>query len=218
MELNHYLTIVRQRWLVVLAVPLLTLLLSGVVALLTPAEYTATARVLVTRGVADEESTAGISAGGEDATAQDLPAIVTSSVFRTDVAAAETQAGRPLSESDLRGVFTASTQGRAVLITAQASTPEAAINLARTAVAQLTTNGLRYWGDTAANPQQPGLNVGVLDLPNDANHFNDLRYYLRQIGLRVAAALIVGFGLAFLLHFLAGVRRQPHKEISDATR
>lgn len=97
MELQHYLAILRRRWRLVAAVPLLAALFSLALALMRPPVYGLTARLLVTRGGAPEGSTAGLTAELEDKTAQDLPAIVGGAPFAQDVARELAARGRPLS-------------------------------------------------------------------------------------------------------------------------
>jgi hypothetical protein len=69
-------------------------------------------------------------------------------------------------------------------------------------VALLKKNGLRYWGDARATASAPGLNVGVLDLPDQAALLNGPRAILIDVALRALLALIVAVGLVFGLHYL----------------
>src|SRR5688572_29745053 len=94
MELYHYLDIIRRRWPIVAAVPLLVALISLIAALLQPARYGATARLLVTRpGIATVDA--------EDTLAYDLPAIVGGAPFAADVAAELARRGRPLDQAQV---------------------------------------------------------------------------------------------------------------------
>jgi hypothetical protein len=69
-------------------------------------------------------------------------------------------------------------------------------------VALLKANGLRYWGDPRATPNAPGLNVGVIDLPDQAALLNGPRAIMIDVALRALLALSVAVGLAFGLYYL----------------
>src|SRR5690349_14413585 len=103
MELHLYIDILRRHWRIVLAVPLLVALLSLAVALSRPPIYGVQSRLLVTRDNANT-SAAGRTAAGEDTTAEDLPAILDSAIFRHDLAQALAQRGQPVDERSLVGM------------------------------------------------------------------------------------------------------------------
>src|SRR5262249_53416770 len=92
MELYLYLDILRRRWPVVVATPLLVALISLGAALAQPPRYGATARLLVTRPLS-----AAVDA--EDTLAYDLPAIVGGKPFAADVTAELARRGRALDQA-----------------------------------------------------------------------------------------------------------------------
>ena len=51
MELRLYLSILRRRWWILVALPLLVAVISGVAAVRQPARYGTTVRLLITRGL-----------------------------------------------------------------------------------------------------------------------------------------------------------------------
>src|SRR4051794_17245184 len=106
MDLRLYLHILRRRWWLVVALPLLVALLSGAVALARPARYGTTARLLVTRSAVVDGSSAGLTDEGEDKTSLDLPAIVSGAPFRHDLAEALARNGRPVDEATLASAIT----------------------------------------------------------------------------------------------------------------
>jgi len=99
-----------------------------------------------------------------------------------------------------------------VTIAISAARPEQAVAIGPAMVALLKTNGLRYWGDPRATPGAPGLNVGVLDLPDQAALLNDSRAIMIDVTLRALLALIVAVGLAFGLHYLSANEEQSNIE------
>jgi hypothetical protein len=202
MELRLYLAILRRRWWVVVVIPLLIALVSGVVAISRPARYGLTARLLVTRGLAADGSTAGLTNQGEDKTAQDLPAIVSGAPFARDLTQELARRGSPLDAAALAGAIRASNQDHVVFIAVEAPRPEQAVAIAQAAVALIQSNGLRYWGDPRATPERPGLNVAALDLPAEATLLNGPRAIAQEVAVRALLALIAGVGLVFGLHYL----------------
>jgi hypothetical protein len=207
MELRLYLDIVRRRWWIVVAVPLLVALISGVVAASQPARYGLTLRLLVTRGPVADGSAAGLTDQGEDKTALDLPAIVSGATFRRDLAQELARRGRGLDDAALVGALQAMRQDNVVSIAITAARPDDAVAIGQATVALLKANGLRYWGDPRATPGSPGLNVGVLDLPERAALLNGPRAIATEVGLRALLALLAAIGVAFGLHYLEEGRR-----------
>jgi capsular polysaccharide biosynthesis protein len=207
MELRTYVAIVRRRWVMVLALPLLVGLLSLVVGLARPAAYTVAVRLLVTRGDAPAESTAGLTGEGEDKTAQDLPAIVSGAPFAEDVAQELARRGRTVSPAAVRQSIQAADDQHVVYLSVTSADPAEAAAIAEAAVAAIKANGLRYWGDPRATPEHPGLNVGVLDPPAQASRVNGPRAIASEAALRALLGLIAGVGLAFGLHYLDEGRR-----------
>ncbi|MFN8502925.1 Wzz/FepE/Etk N-terminal domain-containing protein [Kouleothrix sp.] len=196
MELRQYFDILRRRWRLLALVPALVALLSIATALTQPARYGTAMRLLVTRD-SQAPGQAGLSDRGEDTTAQDLPAIVQSSVFRADLAAALGQQG-----NEPGATLTASFSEHTVSIGILASSPAAASGTADAALALLREHGLRYWGVANAPGAQPGLNIGVLDPPGPPVRLNGLRAVALDAALRALLGLGAAAGLALLLHRL----------------
>jgi capsular polysaccharide biosynthesis protein len=201
MELRLYLAILRRRWWILVALPLLVAAISGVAAAGQPARYGTTVRLLVTRGAIAGDDAAGLTDQGEDKTALDLPAIISGATFRSDLARELTSTGHPIDEALLVGALNGIRQDNVVTIAISAAQPADAVAIGPAMVALLKTNGLRYWGDPRAVPGAPGLNVGVLDLPDQAALLNGPRAVVIDVVLRALLALIVAVGLAFGLHY-----------------
>ncbi|HEX9369628.1 MAG TPA: hypothetical protein VF897_01430, partial [Roseiflexaceae bacterium] len=171
-----------------------------------PARYGLTTRLLVTRAAASDGGV-GLSDRGEDKTALDLPAIVESATFRRDLAEELARRGRPIDEHALVGALRASTQDRVVVIAVEAAGPDDAVAIGEATVGLVQRNGLRYWGDPHATPASPGLDVGVLDPPQQAARLNGPRAIALEVGLRALLALAAAVGLVFALHYLDAGRR-----------
>ncbi len=212
MELQHYLAILRRRWRLVAAVPLLAALFSLALALMRPPVYGLTARLLVTRGGAPEGSTAGLTAELEDKTAQDLPAIVGGAPFAQDVARELAARGRPLSQAAVAQALHGANDLHVVYLAVTAADPADAVAIADAAVMLIKTNGLRYWGETQATPASPGLNVAVLELPVQAARLDGPRTIAIDIALRALLGLAAGVGIAFALHYLEARPAADHRE------
>ena len=212
MELRLYLAILRRRWWILVALPLLVAVISGVAAVRQPARYGTTVRLLITRGLIAGDGAAVMTDQGEDKTALDLPAIISGATFRSDLARELTSTGHPIDEVALAGALSGIRQDNVVTIAISAARPEQAVAIGPAMVALLKTNGLRYWGDPRATPGAPGLNVGVLDLPDQAALLNDSRAIMIDVTLRALLALIVAVGLAFGLHYLSANEEQSNIE------
>ena len=206
MEVRLYLAIVRRSWWLVVLVPVLAALISAGVALMRPARYSTSVRLLITRGVTPDDSTAGLSSGGEDSTAQDLAAIVSGMTFKRDLTQELAQAGYPVDERVVAQSIQASNQQRIVSIVITAPQPDDAVAIAQGAIDLLQRNGLRYWGETRVNAEQPGINVGVLDPPAPATPVDTPRTIAREIILRAVVGLLAGIGLAFTRYYIDGQR------------
>ncbi len=205
MELRLYLKILRRRWWILLALPLLVAIMSAVAAASQPARYGTTVRLLITRGPIAGDDAAGLTDQGEDKTALDLPAIISGATFRNDLARELALHGHPIDAAALAGTFNGIRQDNVVTIAISAAHPEDALAIGPAMVALLKANGLRYWGDPRATPSAPGLNVGVLDLPDQAALLNGPRTIVIDVALRALLALIVAVGLAFGLHYLGAL-------------
>jgi capsular polysaccharide biosynthesis protein len=212
MELRLYLHILRQRWWIVAAVPLLVALISALVAFGRPPRYGLTLRLLVTRASLAGDDTAGLTDQGEDKTALDLPAILSGAIFRRDLAAELARRGRPLADAELVGALKAERQEHVVTVAVEAARAEDAVAIGQAVVALIKTNGLGYWGDSRATPDQPGLNVGVLDLPEQAILLNGPRAIAIDTALRALLALIAAVAIVFALRSLEAARNAQTPE------
>src|SRR5215203_3567990 len=105
MELRLYLTILRRRWWILVALPLAVAVLSGVAAANLPARYGTTVRLLITRGPIAGDNATGLTDQGEDKTALDLPAIISGATFRSDLARELTGMGHPIDAAALVGAL-----------------------------------------------------------------------------------------------------------------
>jgi capsular polysaccharide biosynthesis protein len=202
MELRLYLAILRRRWWILAALPLLVAAISGLAAARQPARYGTTARLLITRGPIAGDNAAGLTDQGEDKTALDLPAIISGAPFRDDLARELARQGNPIDPAELAGALNGIRQDNVVTVAISAARPADAVAIGPAMVALLKANGLRYWGDPRAAPGASGLNVGVLDLPDQAVLLNGPRAIAIDIALRALLALIVAVGLAFGLYYL----------------
>ncbi|HJZ48064.1 MAG TPA: hypothetical protein VKE41_12890 [Roseiflexaceae bacterium] len=202
MELRLYLDILRRRWWLLVALPLLVALIGGIATADQPARYGTTVRLLITRGPIAGADGTGLTDLGEDKTALDLPAIASSATFRGDLARELARRGHPIDEAGLSGALSGVRQDNVVAIAITAARPEDAVAIGQAMVALLKANGLRYWGDPRATQGSPGLNVGVLDLPDQAALLNGPRAIAIDLALRALLALIAAVGLVFALHYL----------------
>jgi len=210
MELRLYLDILRRHWRIVLAVPLLIALISAAVALARPARYGVQMRLLITRDF-DNASAVGRTAAGEDTTAQDLPAILKSTVFRRDLAQVLAQRGQPTDGANLIDMISATTSEHEVVVTIADTSPQQAFAVAKALIEVLQTHGLRYWGDPSANSEHPGLHVGVLDPPEQVVRLDGPRNLMLEVGLRTLAGLGAAIGLVFVLDFLERRKAQQSR-------
>ena len=206
MELRLYLAILRRRWWLLVALPLLVAAISGVAAASQPARYGTTVRLLITRGEIPSDDTAGLTDQGEDKTALDLPAIISGTTFRGDLARELTRQGNQIDQAALAGALNGIRQDNVVTVAISAARPEDAVAIGPALVALLKANGLRYWGDPRAVLGVAGLNVGVLDLPDQAALLNGPRAIAIDVALRALLALLAAVGLALGLHYLENAR------------
>ena len=200
MELYLYLAILRRRWPVVVAAPLLVALISLAAALAQPPRYGVTARLLVTR---PDSATIDV----EDTLAYDLPAIVGGKPFAGDVARDIARRGRALDQALVERALHAENQRHVVYLSATTADPSDAVAIVQSAVDVIVANGLRYWGDTSATRERPGIDVAVLDLPAQAARLNGARAIGLDVALRALLGLIAGVGAVFALHYLDEGRR-----------
>lgn len=209
MELRYYLAIVRRRWPLVIGLPLLVALLSGAAAFNQPQRYSLTARLLVTqtplaRVATDADNPDLNSVGNWQASEyllDDLPQVLSSAAFATDVSALLAAQGYTISPGTVQGAIVGTTTHRSLDIDVTTDRPEDAVAIARGAAEALKANGLAYWNRVSPD-DGPGLQVAVLTLPESATPLNSRRRALTDVALRTALALATAVGLAFLLHSL----------------
>jgi Chain length determinant protein len=212
MELYRYLEILRRRWPIVAAAPLLVALISLVAALAQPPRYGATARLLVTRPGAT-------TVDAEDTLAYDLPAIVGGHPFAADVVAELARRGQPLDQALVEQALHAENQKHVVYLSATAADPADAVAIVQAAVDLVRANGLRYWGDLNATPERPGISVAVLDLPAEAMLLNGSRAIASEVALRALLGLIAGMGAAFTHYYLGeGRSADDRRPMTDDRR
>jgi capsular polysaccharide biosynthesis protein len=204
MEVYLYLDILRRRWLIVAAVPLLVALVSLAVAIAQPPRYRATAQLLVTRPLIGNFD-------AEDTLAYDLPAIVGGKPFAQVVVAELARRGRSLDAALVGPALHAENQRHVVLLSASTADPADAVAIVQVAVDLIKTNGRRYWGDTSATPERPGADIAVLDLPAMAAQINGLQAIAMEVALRAMLGLLAGIGVAFALYYL-DIRRSTTDE------
>src|SRR3954454_23333612 len=124
MELRLYLAILRRRWWLLIALPLLVAAISGATEARQPARYGTTVRLLITRGPIAGNDAAGLTDQGEDKTALDLPAIISGATFRNDLARELTSTGHPTEAAALVGALNGIRQDNVVTIAITATRPE----------------------------------------------------------------------------------------------
>ncbi len=204
MEIYHYLTIVRRRWPIVVVLPLLAGLLALAAALLQPPAYAASARVLVHRATAIEARAADPTVRVDDTVTDDLPAILRGEQLAREVSEELARRGHTLAPAEVQASLSGEIDQRSVLLSARAGDPDTALTLLQTTIDLLRTNGLRYWG-ARTEPQESGITLALLESPSAAR-LNGARAIALSVGLRALAGAGAGVGLAFLLHYLDGLR------------
>ncbi len=201
MEFQLYLAIIRRRWWLLVAVALLTALLTGALALAQPTRYGLTVRLLVTRTDLLAHPPTDNNVDTEDRVAYDLPAIISSPAFAQDVVRRLAEQGHPLSQAEVEQALHAENDRQLVRLAVTTPQPNDAVAIAQTAVSLIQVNGLRYWGAAQTAPAAPGLNVAVLDPPTQAVALNSPALIAREVALRGLLGLFAGIGLAFALHY-----------------
>ncbi|HEU4327194.1 MAG TPA: Wzz/FepE/Etk N-terminal domain-containing protein [Roseiflexaceae bacterium] len=204
MEIYHYFTIVRRRWPIVVVLPLLAGLLALAAALLQPPAYAASARVLVHRATAIEARAADPTVRVDDTVTDDLPAILRGEQLAREVSEELARRGHTLEPAAVQASLSGEIDNRSVLLSARAGDPDTALAVLQTTIDLLRANGLRYWG-ARTEPQESGITLALLESPS-ATQLNGTRAVALSVGLRTLAGLGAGVGLAFLLHYLDGLR------------
>lgn len=211
MHLQAYLSILRRYWLLVLLPPLIAGGVSLALALGRAPGYQASALLILTRTPLAAPGSTPLPTLDDGATwtsveyiLDDLPFVLGSAAFASDVHATLAAEGYEVDTETIRGSLRPEVSHRSVALSAVAASPETASAILRGAITTLADGGLKYWGRTPG-----GLQVAVLDPPGAAVPTSGLRSLARDVGLRVALALAAGVGLAFLLHALDDRLRNP---------
>ena len=200
MELYHYLEIIRRRWLIVVALPIIVAIITGVAAMLQEPAYGATAKILVTRPLKDTLAV-------NDTFAYDLPAIVAGTPFAEDVTETLNSRGYTFTTQQVAAALSASNTQYVVSISANSNNAEDPVRIVQAAVDTFVANNRIYWGDNLPDSYQ-GMHIAVLNLPTDSAHLNGLRATLINIVLRSFAGFLAGVGIVFLLHYLEAGRQR----------
>jgi uncharacterized protein involved in exopolysaccharide biosynthesis len=216
MQLRHYLSIVRRFWLLALLPALLAGGLSLLIGLSRPPSYQSTARLMVTHAAHTTGASADLPDFNEHASWEiteyildDLPLIVSSARFAGDVQRDLQAAGIELPVGAIQAGLRGEVLHRSLTLSATAATPAQAEAIVGSAVSALQTNGLAYWDRLPVGAG--GLQVAVLDPPAPAVQQGGLRDVLVDAGLRGGLGLVLGVGLAMLLHYLDDRVRRPEQ-------
>lgn len=185
-----YLSILRRYWILVLTPAALAAVISLGVALLEPPRYRSSASLLITRSEDRRFDT-------EDALAYDLPAIVQGAPFSVEVSSALALTGVSLSPEQVRASLGASNRRRVVQIWAETGDPTLSETLATVAIKLIQERGLALWGDPAATPEHPLVNVVILEPPGPAMRSNGWGASIATALLRGLVGLLAGALAAF---------------------
>ncbi|MBP1464550.1 hypothetical protein EYB53_002395 [Candidatus Chloroploca sp. M-50] len=204
MHLREYIALLLRYWPVLVLLPLLTAGLSTLTLLGRTPVFQTTVRLMVTQAPEPDPELPlpPLDVGTTWLTTayilDDLPAVISSALFATDVQAAMAAQGYALEVPAIQGGLRVETTHRSVLLSATAATPELAVAMAQAAVTSLREGGLVYWGRDPAG----GLQVQVIDPPGAAASSQSLTGLVREVGLRVALALVAAVGIALGLAYL----------------
>ncbi len=205
MTIPTYITILHHRWLLVIAPAIIAAVIGLGLALFEPPHYRSSASLLITRSEDRRFDT-------EDALAYDLPAIVQGVPFSAEVSSALARAGISLPPDQVRASLGASNQRRVVQIWAETDDPALSEALITIAVELVQQRGLALWGDPAATPEYPLVNVVVLEPPGPATRTNGWTTALMTAMLRGLAGLLAGALLALGMHYWETSRALPLRE------
>ncbi len=207
MQLYHILAILRRFWPPIVLLPLLVAAISFGLALSQAPLYGSSATLLITQaprqnGAAGQFGDVNLNYSWESSEfiLDDLPQVVSSTSFATDVAAFMAGAEQPADLGAIRAGLRAEHFHRSVTLSASATTPEQATAMLTAAIQALQTYGLKYW-DRSENGAD-GLRVAVLNPPDGAAVINGWRAAALNIVLRTGLAGAAGVGLALLLFYL----------------
>ncbi len=204
MELRAYLTILwRRRW-VALTLPALVLIGVVIQALQSRPNYTATARVIVTR--IPQQAPPDVFRYDEyylyltnEYTVDDFTEVVRGNVFAADVAQTLVQTtGLQISPEEVQGSLSVERRNRALTIRATSSDPQRAVAIAQAAAQTLEERGTQYFGFD--NPSRQAI-ISVIDQPLGAASDRGRQQLLWL--LQLAVAFVGGVLIAFLVDYLA---------------
>ncbi|MEI6775412.1 MAG: hypothetical protein WCK70_00760 [Chloroflexales bacterium] len=211
MQLRAYLSLLRRFWLMILLLPLVTGGLSLGLSLRQPVRYQASVRLMIARSLIDAGHAASMPDFNDNyswATTEfildDLPQVIGSTAFATDVQSAVAAAGFSVDPAAVQDGLRGEVLHRELYITVVAATPDLALAVTQSAVDMLTSHGLSYWGRSPG-----GLDVATLDPPQLAGTVGNLSSKLVNAILRAALGLAVAIGLALLITYLDDRLRSP---------
>ncbi len=199
MQIPQFVNILRRFWPMLVLVPLVAAALSAGLALRRPPVYEASARMLASRGITPENSTVGKTVANEDSVAQDMPAIISGSLFARDAAARMRDYGYVIDAGTVQASLSASADGDVVTINARSTDQQQAVAIVRTATRLLDRNGLRYWGERNLADEQSGVVLGLIDTPIDARLVDTTRQIMQDALLRGVVALMAAVALVIVL-------------------
>ncbi len=205
MELRRYFAIVQRSWWLVLGVPLLVLLVSLLSFQPDPQRYRANAKFAITHApVGGNEVLPDMNIYNSWQSTQfivdDLPGVVRSEAFAQAVSTwIASNRNLQLDAGTVKGMITAVEQEhRIATILVDADTAEQATAIAAGSIAVLDEQGLQWWN----RAQWGTLAVETLELPTTATALSRWPQPITRLALRLVLALVAGFGLAFLRHYL----------------
>ncbi|MEI7772808.1 MAG: lipopolysaccharide biosynthesis protein [Chloroflexales bacterium] len=211
MQLRAYLAMLRRFWPLILLLPLAAGGLSLGLSLRQPVRYQASVRLMIARGLIDTGGVASMPDFNDSYSwtttefiLDDLPQVIGSAAFATDVQAAVAAAGLSVTPAAIQAGLRGEVLHRELYLTVVADTPDLALAIAHGAVAALQSQGLSYWGRSPG-----GLDVATLDPPQPAGTVGGLSDKLLSAALRAALGLAVAVGLALLINYLDDRLRSP---------
>ncbi|MCS6938907.1 MAG: Wzz/FepE/Etk N-terminal domain-containing protein [Roseiflexaceae bacterium] len=204
MLISTYIVIIRRHWRLVVAPAIIAAVIGLGLALLEPPRYRSSASLLVTRSEDRRFDT-------EDALAYDLPAIVQGAPFSAEVSSALALAGVSIPPEQVRASLGASNQRRVVQIWAETGDPALSEALMTITVELVQRRGLALWGDPAATPERPLVNVVVIEPPGPAMRTNGWTAAAGTAMLRGLAGLLAGALLAFGAYYWETARALPSR-------
>ncbi len=211
MQLRAYLVLLRRFWPMILLLPLVTGGLSFGLSLRQPTRYQASVRLMIARSLIDAGHAASMpdfndnySWSTTEFILDDLPQVIGSTAFATDVQSAVAATGLSVDPAAVQGGLRAEVLHRELYITAVADTPDLALAITQSAVGMLQSQGLSYWGRSPG-----GLDVATLDPPQLTGTIGGMANKLTNAAMRAVLGLAVALGLALLITYLDDRLRSP---------